>query len=92
MFVPSFFEVYGASYIFLFFSFQNCSLVYHILLVAVVFDWTVFLVSSLAVAAAPLFFSVVAVGDFAVMAFDYLFHVFAAAVRHFDGASVENWA
>ena len=80
MFVPSLFEVYGAPYIFLFFSFQNCSLVYHILLVAVVFDWTIFLVSSLAVAAAPLFFSVVAVGDFAVMAFYDLFHIFAAAV------------
>ena len=80
MFIPPFFEVYGASYVFLFISFQNCSLVYNILLVAIVFNWTGFLVSSLAIAAAPLFFSVVAVGDFAVMAFDYLFHVFAAAV------------
>ena len=80
MFVPSLFEVYDASYIFLFFSFQNCGLVYYILLVAIVFDLTIFFVSSLTVAAAPLFFSVDAVGDFAVMAFYYLFHIFAAAV------------
>ena len=79
MFIPPFFEVYGTSYVFLFISFQNCSLVYNILLVAIVFNWIRFLVCSLAIAAA-LFFSVVAVGDFAVMAFDYLFHVFAAAV------------
>ena len=80
MLVLPFLKVYSASYVFLFISFQNCSLVYDVLLVAIVYNWTIFFVSSLAIAAAPLLFSVSAVSDFAVMAFDNLFHIFAAAV------------
>ena len=78
MLVPPFLKVYSASYVFLFISFQNCSLVYDVLLVAIVYNWTIFFASSLAVAAAPLFFSFSAVSDFAVVAFDNLFRIFAA--------------
>ena len=52
------------------------------------FDWAIFFVPSLAVAAASSVLSVLAVDDLAVVALDGLLHIFTTAVGHFDSASV----
>ena len=88
MLVPSFLEIFSTPNVLLLLSLEYCGFVDDVFLIAVVFDWAIFFVPSLAVTAASSVLSVLAVDDLAVVALDGLLHIFTTAVGHFDSASV----